>query len=144
MNGPTAAVEIFFLLLCVKRLLLSLTPLLHYDTHTRVHARAHTHTHTHTHARTRTHAHMSTHLVRLCNPPHVGCERSIFLCRSCQHSDMHQQRRSPCTALRCSCHLYHNWPLCRAPTLRLHPSILNDYPTHTEPSASRIKLHKLF
>ena len=34
MNGPTAAVVIFFLLMCVKRLLLSLTPLLRYDTHT--------------------------------------------------------------------------------------------------------------
>ena len=33
MNGPTAAVVIFFLLMCVKRLLLSLTPLLPYDTH---------------------------------------------------------------------------------------------------------------
>ena len=33
MNGPTAAVVIFFLLMCVKRLLLSLTPLLRYDTH---------------------------------------------------------------------------------------------------------------
>ena len=32
MNGPTAAVVIFFLLMCVKRLLLSLTPLLRYDT----------------------------------------------------------------------------------------------------------------
>ena len=32
MNGPTAAVVIFFLLMCVKRLLLSLTPLLQYDT----------------------------------------------------------------------------------------------------------------
>ena len=42
MNRPTAAVVIFFLLMCVKRLLLSLTPLLRYDTHT------HTHTHTHT------------------------------------------------------------------------------------------------
>ena len=42
MNGPTAAVVIFFLLMCVKRLLLSLTSLLRYDTHT------HTHTHTHT------------------------------------------------------------------------------------------------
>ena len=42
MNGPTAAVVIFFLLMCVKRLLLSLAPLLRYDTHT------HTHTHTHT------------------------------------------------------------------------------------------------
>ena len=41
MNGPTAAVVIFFLLMCVKRLLLSLTPLLWYDTHTP------THTHTH-------------------------------------------------------------------------------------------------
>ena len=47
MNGPTAAVVIFFLLMCVKRLLLSLTPLLRYDTHT--HTRTHTHTHTHTH-----------------------------------------------------------------------------------------------
>ena len=34
MNGPTAAVVIFFLLMCVKRLLFSLTPLLRYDTHT--------------------------------------------------------------------------------------------------------------
>ena len=34
MNGPTAAVVIFFLLMCVKRLLMSLTPLLRYDTHT--------------------------------------------------------------------------------------------------------------
>ena len=33
MNGPIAAVVIFFLLMCVKRLLLSLTPLLRYDTH---------------------------------------------------------------------------------------------------------------
>ena len=33
MNGPTAAVVISFLLMCVKRLLLSLTPLLRYDTH---------------------------------------------------------------------------------------------------------------
>ena len=33
MNGPTAVVVIFFLLMCVKRLLLSLTPLLRYDTH---------------------------------------------------------------------------------------------------------------
>ena len=33
-NGSTAAVVIFFLLMCVKRLLLSLTPLLWYDTHT--------------------------------------------------------------------------------------------------------------
>ena len=40
MNGPTAAVVIFVLLMCVKRLLLSLTPSLRYDTHT------HTHTHT--------------------------------------------------------------------------------------------------
>ena len=32
MNGPTVAVVIFFLLMCVKRLLLSLTPLLRYDT----------------------------------------------------------------------------------------------------------------
>ena len=46
MNGPTAAVVIFFLLMCVKRLLLSLTPLLRYDTHTHTH----THTHAHTHA----------------------------------------------------------------------------------------------
>ena len=36
MNGPTAAVVIFFLLMCVKRLLLSLTPLLRYDTHTHI------------------------------------------------------------------------------------------------------------
>ena len=42
MNGPTAAVVILFLLMCVKHLLLSLTPLLRYHTHT--HARAHTHT----------------------------------------------------------------------------------------------------
>ena len=42
MNGPTAALVIFFFLMCVKRLLLSLTPLLRCDTHT------HTHTHTHT------------------------------------------------------------------------------------------------
>ena len=34
MNGPTAAVVIFFLLMCVKRLLLSQTPSLRYDTHT--------------------------------------------------------------------------------------------------------------
>ena len=33
MNGPTAAVVIFFLLMCMKRLLLSLRPLLRYDTH---------------------------------------------------------------------------------------------------------------
>ena len=33
MNGPTAAVVISFLLMCVKRLLLSLTPLLRYDTY---------------------------------------------------------------------------------------------------------------
>ena len=44
MNGPTAAVVIFFLLMCVKRLLFSLTPLLRYDTHT--HTITHTHTHT--------------------------------------------------------------------------------------------------
>ena len=37
MNGPTAAVVIFFLLMCVKRLLLSLTPLLRYDTHPHTH-----------------------------------------------------------------------------------------------------------
>ena len=44
MNRPTAAVVIFFLLMCMKRLLLSLTPLLRYDTHTHTCARAHTYT----------------------------------------------------------------------------------------------------
>ena len=47
MNGPIAAVVIFFLLMCVKRLLLSLTPLLRYDTHTNTHTHTHKHTHTH-------------------------------------------------------------------------------------------------
>ena len=42
MNGPTAAVVIFFLLMCVKRLLLSLTPLLRYDTHVRACANTNT------------------------------------------------------------------------------------------------------
>ena len=42
MNEPIAAVVIFFLLMCMKSLILSLTPFLRYDTHT------HTHTHTHT------------------------------------------------------------------------------------------------
>ena len=37
MNGPTAAVVIFFLLMCVKHLLLSLTSLLRYHTHTHTH-----------------------------------------------------------------------------------------------------------
>ena len=57
MNGPIAAVVIFFLLMCVKRLLLSLTPLLRYDTHTHKETdkQTHTHTHTHTHTRQRTH-----------------------------------------------------------------------------------------
>ena len=53
MNGPTAAVVIFFLLMCVKCLLLSLTPFLWYDTHTHTHT--HTHAHTHTHTDTHTH-----------------------------------------------------------------------------------------
>ena len=52
MNRPIAAVVIFFLLMCVKRLLLSLTPFLQYDTHT--HTRTHTHTHTHARTHTRT------------------------------------------------------------------------------------------
>ena len=43
MNGPTAAVVIFFLLMCVERLLLSLTPFFGM-THTCMHACAHTHT----------------------------------------------------------------------------------------------------
>ena len=40
MNGRTAAVVIIFLLMCVKRLLLSLTPLFRYDTHTHKHTRS--------------------------------------------------------------------------------------------------------
>ena len=46
MNGPTAAVVLFFLFMCVKCLVLSLTPLLRYDTHTLTHIQTHTHTHT--------------------------------------------------------------------------------------------------
>ena len=53
MNGPTAAVVIFFLLMCVKRLLLSLTPFLRYDTHTQTHTHTHTNTHTQTGMRVR-------------------------------------------------------------------------------------------
>ena len=49
MNGPTAAVVIFFLLMCVKRLLLSLTPLLRYDTHTHTRTCTHARTHAYTH-----------------------------------------------------------------------------------------------
>ena len=45
MNGPTAAVVIFFLFMCVKRLL-SLTPL-RYDTHTHTHTDTDTDTDTH-------------------------------------------------------------------------------------------------
>ena len=55
MDEPTAAGVIFFLLKCVKHLLLSLTPLLRYDTHTHTHAHTHTHTHTHTNTHTQTH-----------------------------------------------------------------------------------------
>ena len=54
MNGPTAAVVIFFLLMCVKCLLLSLTPLLRYDTDTHTHIPTHTHIHTNTHTNTYT------------------------------------------------------------------------------------------
>ena len=41
MNGPTAAVVIFFLLMCVNLLLLSLTPLFPYNTTTHTHAATH-------------------------------------------------------------------------------------------------------
>ena len=43
MNGLTAAVVIFFLLMCMKRLLLSLTPLLQYDTHKHLNLNLNTH-----------------------------------------------------------------------------------------------------
>ena len=49
MNGLTAAVVIFFLLMCVKRLLLSLTLLLRYDTRTHAHTSTHTDEHMNTH-----------------------------------------------------------------------------------------------
>ena len=69
MNGPTAAVVIFFLLMFMKHLLLSLTPLLRYDTHTYRHTDTHTHTHTymHTHALTDTHTctYTSNHALSL-------------------------------------------------------------------------------
>ena len=60
MNGPIAANVIFFLLMCVKCLLmLSLTHFLGHDTH------RHTHTHARTHACTHTdtnpHTHPPTH-----------------------------------------------------------------------------------
>ena len=57
MNGPTADVVIFFLLMCVKRLLLSLTPLLRYDTHAQRNRQTNTHTHTHTHTHDNVHVH---------------------------------------------------------------------------------------
>ena len=52
MNWPTAAAVIFFLLMCVKLLLLSLTPLLRYDTHTHTRARTLNYTLTYAHAHT--------------------------------------------------------------------------------------------
>ena len=44
MNGSVAAVVIFFLLMSVKCLSLSLTPFLHFDTHTCTHIYIHTFT----------------------------------------------------------------------------------------------------
>ena len=44
MNGPNAAVVIFFLVTSVKRLLLSLIPLLRYDAHARTHIYTHQNT----------------------------------------------------------------------------------------------------
>ena len=63
-NGPTAAVVIFFLLMCVKRLLLSLTPVLRYDTYTQKHTHTYTHTRTCTHMHTHAHTHARTHAHR--------------------------------------------------------------------------------
>ena len=60
MNGPIAAVLISFLLMCVKCLLLSLTPFLRCDTHTHTHTHRHTQTHTHTHTHRHTHTDTDT------------------------------------------------------------------------------------
>ena len=68
MKGPTAAAVNFFLLMYVKRLLLSLTPLLRYDTHT------HTHTHTHTKAKAKAKA-KSTAAAFAVTPP--GYKRQV-------------------------------------------------------------------
>ena len=80
MNGPTAAVVIFFLLMCVKCLLLSLTPFLRYDTHKDTDTDTHTHTHTHTHARTHTRRLVYTSKTRVIPRTFNGFQKVYFWC----------------------------------------------------------------
>ena len=60
MNRPTAAVEIFFLLVCEMSAVVSDIFTLVRDTHTYTHA-PHTHPPTHTHSQPHTHPYKHTH-----------------------------------------------------------------------------------